>query len=187
MPVFTASLTEPTTIGIVLVAVLAASAAGVREVNIRSTGSAKERRHHDETTVDAFLRHGRECLIEIRSGSHRYQLELNPELLAGSLNRLQGRTVRGRRGTKEHTDPRRLWQRLLQYLQLLGDEVGEHNGQPRRVAAGLRQARRVPDANGVGMGGEHDRYRICPRAASTSVEDIAKMASIFMRASSATN
>jgi hypothetical protein len=39
MPVLTASPTDPMTIGVVAVADLAASAAGVPEVTIRSTGS----------------------------------------------------------------------------------------------------------------------------------------------------
>ena len=80
----------------------------------------EERRNHDQKTADTFPRHRRERPVEILDGSHRYHVELNPELFAGSLNRLQGRTVRGRRGTKEHADPRRLRHGLLQYLQLLG-------------------------------------------------------------------
>ena len=107
-----------------------------------------------------FSRHRRECPVEILDGSHGHHDELDPELCASSLQPPAGRTMRGRRGTKEHPDPRRLRHGLLQYLQLLGDEVGENDCQPRDVAAGPRQARHVSEANGVGMDGKHDGDRL---------------------------
>jgi hypothetical protein len=58
--------------------------------------------------------------------------------------------------SKPHADPRRLRQGFLEYLQRLRGEVGEQTGQPCDVAAGPRQTRHVPDADGVGMDGEHD-------------------------------
>ena len=86
-------------------------------------------------------------------------MELNPKLFAGSLNGLQGRTVRGRRGSKQHADPGHVRHGLRQYLKLLGDELGEHDRQPCDVAAGPREARH--DADGIGMGVEYygDRLR----------------------------
>jgi hypothetical protein len=54
------------------------------------------------------------CAIEIVDGSHRCHEELDPELIAGSFKSLQGRPVGGRRGIKEHADPRYLWYGFLQ-------------------------------------------------------------------------
>ena len=64
--------------------------------------------------------------------------------------------MRGHRGTEQHADPRRLREGLLEDLQRLGGEVGLHHRQPRDVAARARQARHVPEADGVGMGSEYD-------------------------------
>jgi hypothetical protein len=90
--------------------------------------------------------------------------------------------VRGRRGTKEHADPHRLRESLLEDLQRLGGEVGLQHRQPRDVAAGARQARHVPEADGVGMGGENDwDVLVTSRAASVSVEEVAKIRSTFTR------
>ena len=63
-------------------------------------------------------------------------------------------------GLKEHADPRRLRHGLLQYLQLLGDEVGEQHVSPVMLPPGRAEARHVPEADGVGMGGEHDGDRL---------------------------
>jgi hypothetical protein len=79
---------------------------------------------------------------------------------AGSFGGLQGRTVRRRRRTKEHAEPRRLRHGFLQHLQRLGGEVGLQHRQPGDVSARPRQARHVPDADRVGVGGEHDRDRL---------------------------
>jgi hypothetical protein len=44
-------------------------------------------------------------------------------------------------------------------FQLLRDEVGEKHGQPSDVSAGMGEACHMPDADGVGMGGEDDGDR----------------------------
>ena len=91
---------------------------------------------------------------------HRHDGELDPKPFAGSLHRLYGGKVRGRRGIKQHPDPPRPGHSLLQYLQLLGDEIGENDCQARDVAAGSRKVRHVSDADGVGMGGKHNWDRL---------------------------
>jgi hypothetical protein len=96
---------------------------------------------------------------EIFDRSPRHHHELDPERLAGGLQRLSGWAVRRGRGTDEHADPRGPRHDLPENLQLLGDEIGLNEGQPGDVAAGPRQARHVPDADRVGMRGEHDRDR----------------------------
>jgi hypothetical protein len=72
------------------------------------------------------------------------------------------------------------------FFHLFGDEVGVHNRQSRDVARGPRQARHMSNADGVGMDTIGIVFVTC-RAYSTSVEDIAKMTSTFMRASSDAN
>src|SRR5262249_24688371 len=48
---------------------------------------------------------------------------------------------------------------LLQQFQLLGPKIGANGRQPRGISTGSREARHVPDADGIGMGVEHDGDR----------------------------
>ena len=57
-----------------------------------------ERRGYDEKTTDALSRHRRERSVEILDGSRGNHEEFRTELLAGSLHRLQGGSMGGRRG-----------------------------------------------------------------------------------------
>jgi hypothetical protein len=106
------------------------------------------------------LRHRRKRRGEILDGLRRYHVERNSEFCAGHFSGLQGRSVRGLRGTKEHAEPCRVRHDLLQYLQPLGGEVGCQHRQTRDVSAGASETRHVPEADRVGMGCEHDGDRL---------------------------
>jgi hypothetical protein len=48
---------------------------------------------------------------------------------------------------------------LFQNFQFLGGELGEQHRHPSDISAGPREARNVPDADGIGMGGEYNGDR----------------------------
>src|SRR5262249_20674230 len=67
--------------------------------------------------------------VKLLDGLHRHIDELKAEPLTGGLDRLHGRRMRWRRGIPENRDALRVRNDLRQYLQLLGDEIGEQHRQ----------------------------------------------------------
>jgi hypothetical protein len=80
--------------------------------------------------------------------------------LAGRFHRLDGNRMGGRCRVPKNAEASGGGHKLLQNLQLLGDHFCEEHREPGHIAARPRQARDVPNANGIGMGEEHDRNRI---------------------------
>jgi hypothetical protein len=133
----------------------------VLQRELGQTRAVRERksRRRDKKSVHALARHRHKRCIEILDRSHRLQVGLECEPLAGSLGRLQGGSMRGHGRTIQHADPGRLREGFFEDLERLGGEVGLHHRQPSGVAARARQTRHVPEAGGIGMGSEYDGDR----------------------------
>jgi hypothetical protein len=127
------------------------------EPNSITSGSKQERQPKDALQSPELLRFNpKNAPIKVLHGLRRYHDELKTEPLASDLNRLYGRRMRWRRGIPENSNACRLRNDFRQYLQLLGDEISEKHRKAGDVAPWPGETRHVPDADGIGMGSEHD-------------------------------
>src|SRR5262249_14546666 len=120
--------------------------------------------------------------------SRRYHTQLERKLFAGGLDRRQSPRMGRRGGIPKDADPPRLRQGFRHHLQSLGSELGEQHrraryvpARPRASCCGASATGSAWTANTMGI------VVVACLAASTNVDDGAKITSTCMRTSSATS
>src|SRR5262247_4924523 len=87
---------------------------------------------------------------------HSREVQLYPQRTRGPLEVLDGPGVPRRGWIPDDSDAGEHWDRLLEQLQPLDAEFGEHDRQPGDVSTGPREIRDQAGSDGIRNDGHHD-------------------------------